>query len=626
MKALVRFFMRRFEWIFAGPLAAFYWFLLLVLAISTVVCGTLAWLSYDLSGDDNWVVREDSPTQLLWLDALHRGAKALFSSDLFVAGKIDQTPILVIATRFLGAGFFVLMAGRLFLFAAGGRMSRAFARARKGHEIVIGDSDTAYRYMKASGNRINHLHIGQASLLGDGLERVVNMQRSRRFEKDLRRAGLHRCKRLIVAEQSDQQTWATARGIVAYLDPEEDKEIIANIEEPWLLERVSKADPEAMIRPFSYASGAARQIMLAHPPFLLARAYDAPSQHIVIVGFGPMGQALLREFLVTSVSHEPEDMMVTVIDEDADTKGAQFRARHPGLSPYVTVEFLKGDLTVEDETLETRFSELVAKDPVCAVYIATEEEENPLRMAVGVKDRSERLGWCRCPIFVLAPEGAGLPMKKQGIGKIGIKIDDGLQPTHQLYDLCLAPYGGWKAALDGAGLLSPEFDDQARAFHNAYRNLVGANSKPVAALPPSQRPWPVLAEEYRVSNRRAAAHIRTKLDAAGYDLAPWLEGGATLGRPHMTHDLPPAAHVLELDDAMEIERLASLEHRRWCIDRALNSWRYGVKRDDTKRRHPLMVRNRNLSEDEKEKDRSNIRETAELIKRITTGDYERSRK
>ena len=146
--------------------------------------------------------------------------------------------------------------------------------------------------------------------------------------------------------------------------------------------------------------------MLAHPPYLLARAYGAPAQHIVIVGYDFVGQALLREFLVTSISWSPAEMMVTIIDPNADKAAAQFRALHPGLAPYVRVTFLKGDLTADDKDLEARFVMECDRSPVCAVYIAIEEEGRPLRFAVAIKDRAERMGWFRAPIFVLAPDGA----------------------------------------------------------------------------------------------------------------------------------------------------------------------------------------------------------------------------
>lgn len=624
MKAIARFLMRQSEWLFSGPLALFYWIALGVIGAATVWFGSLGWLAYDLNPDGDWVKRtSEQPEWMLYVDAVHRGFKALFSSDLFMEGDIAETPKNILAARYLGSLFFILLAGRIFFFAVGGRLAKLFARARVGHDIVIGDSPTAYRYMKAVNRRVNHLHFGPALTSGAGHERVVNLQRSNNFGRDLKKAGLKRARRVVVAEEGDEKVWATARAAAAAPGAGH-KEIIANIEDPWLLERISRADPDARIRPFSYASGAARQIMLAHPPFLLARAYNAPAQHIVIIGFGAMGQALLREFLITSISYSPSQMMATIIDPEAERLSAQFQARHPGIAPYVDVAFLKGDPTMEDETLESRFAERRRRSAPCAVYVAISEAQNPLRFAVGIKDRAERLGWFKAPIFVRAPDGAGLTVMRQGCGVVGRPVSPQEVGLNILKDLSLAPSGGWMEALDGAGLLSREFDDQARVFHNAYRKLVGADAKPAAQCAPGQKPWELLSEEFRVSNRRVAAHIRVKLDAAGFDLASWLEAGAK-GRPHFSHETPDAAHELDLDDMAELDRLAALEHHRWCVDRALNGWRYGAERDDERRVHPLLVKERHLSESEREKDRGNIRETALLIRDIANGDYKKSK-
>ena len=622
MKSIMRVVMRRSEWMFSGPLEVMYWLLLILAGATTVICGALGWVQVEPTDADGWTQRTEPADGLLWLDAIHRGFRGLFSSDEFISGTIHGTPKLLIIARFSGAAFFVLAAGRLVLFAIGGRIAKLFARARNGHDIVVGKSATAQRYLQAVDRPINHLHVGVSQTEVTGRQRVASFQRSRDLQNDLRRAGIARARRIVVAEDDDEAVWSTAR-MISSMPEAQDKEIIANIEDPWLLERISRVDPESHIRPFSYASGAARQIMLAHPPYLLARAVGAPMQHIVIIGFGSMGQALLREFLVTSISWSPADMMVTIIDPDAERLAAQFRARHPGLAPYLRINFLAGDLTADDTKLEAAFAEQRRRSPVCAVYVSVAEELHPLRFAVGVKDRAERLGWFRAPIFVRAPDGAGLSILHQGVGTVGQGRNAAAAERHLIGELTLAPYGGWRAALDGAGLLSQGFDDQARVFHNAYRKLVGADAKPAEDAPPAQKPWAGLSEEYRVSNRRVAAHIRAKLDAAGYDLGDWLGAGNPEGRMHLSHEVPPASYVLDLDDVAELDRLASLEHMRWSVDRALNGWRYGKERDDEKRVHPLLVKERHLDEAEREKDRNNIRETAKLIRDIANGKFDK---
>ena len=73
--------------------------------------------------------------------------------------------------------------------------------------------------------------------------------------------------------------------------------------------------------------------------------------------------------------------------------------------------------------------------------------------------------------------------------------------------------------------------------------------------------------------------------------------------------LPARADELSAED---MERLAHLEHIRWCRYYYLNNWRFGqpeggTAKDPAHRLHPQLIPYDELSEGEKEKDRENIR-------------------
>ena len=613
----MRWFLRGLEWLVGDRLASFYWALMIVLGIATTGVGMYGWLVHEMV-DGRWVDRDIRGLHLLdWLDAFQRGVKALLVSELYLHSPVVETPRSLLLARFSGAAFFVLLTTRLFLFALGGRLTNAFLWARRNHDIIIGDSSTIDHYLDASTNRSTHL-VQKASR---GYKRSAQLERTQNLSEDLEASAAAYARRIIIAEKNDEATWATARIAAAYLE-DSDLEIIANISDPWLLERISRADPKARIRPFSYATGAARQIMMAHPPYLLARVYNAPAQHIIIVGFGNVGQALLREFFATSVSFKPAKMMATIVDPDANALGARFQAAHPGLSDYADIAFVQGDINADYPDMEAALNARIGQSEPCAVYVALDQEKqgHPLSVAVGVRDRAEREMWFRAPIFVRTLYGAGMLHYRQGVGRIGQGSLAAGEASAYLHDLSLAPFGGWAMALDGAGLLSSEFDEQAEHFHNAYLKAVGADKiSDLSQRLPSQWPWGQLAEEYRVSNRRSAAHIRSKLDAAGFDLADWLEAGSPHGRSYLTYELPPASYALDLDDDAELDLLAELEHRRWCIDRSLNGWIYGPKRDDARRIHDKLSADRPRTDNEILTGRQNIKDTAKLIQQLTKG-------
>lgn len=64
------------------------------------------------------------------------------------------------------------------------------------------------------------------------------------------------------------------------------------------------------------------------------------------------------------------------------------------------------------------------------------------------------------------------------------------------------------------------------------------------------------------------------------------------------------------------EEIAKNVHEVWSQNRINDGWSYGAKRDDTEKKHPCLVAYENLSESEKEYDRSTSQETIKLILKL----------
>jgi hypothetical protein len=79
-------------------------------------------------------------------------------------------------------------------------------------------------------------------------------------------------------------------------------------------------------------------------------------------------------------------------------------------------------------------------------------------------------------------------------------------------------------------------------------------------------------------------------------------------QPINTSDVQLDTEILELTD-----RLAKNAHDVWAQQRLLEGWRYGRQRDDAEKRHPNLVPYENLSELEKEYDRSVAMETLKAL-------------
>ena len=64
------------------------------------------------------------------------------------------------------------------------------------------------------------------------------------------------------------------------------------------------------------------------------------------------------------------------------------------------------------------------------------------------------------------------------------------------------------------------------------------------------------------------------------------------------------------------ELLAKNAHENWAQQRMKEGWRYGARRDDTKKEHPCLVPYEGLSESEKKYDRTTAMETLRTIQAL----------
>jgi hypothetical protein len=110
---------------------------------------------------------------------------------------------------------------------------------------------------------------------------------------------------------------------------------------------------------------------------------------------------------------------------------------------------------------------------------------------------------------------------------------------------------------------------------------------------PNLVPWDQLSAEIKESNRRQADHISVKLHAIDCRMVPWRDSGAEI------FVFKPEA----------IEKMAKMEHTRWYEEKIRDDWRFGEKRDDTRKIHPDLVeewQDPRLTDEAKHKDRDAV--------------------
>ena len=136
----------------------------------------------------------------------------------------------------------------------------------------------------------------------------------------------------------------------------------------------------------------------------------------------------------------------------------------------------------------------------------------------------------------------------------------------------------------------------AKEMHNDYikqRKLSNETSPSVTA-------WEELPDDKKRSNYDAAEDIPTKLTLIGHAIRKIPEG--------------KEANVPVISDE-EVDILAEREHNRWCLEQSIQGWRYGEKRDDKYKIHPLLTDWKKLPVKERKKDFQGIYAIPVLLKK-----------
>jgi PAS domain S-box-containing protein len=139
----------------------------------------------------------------------------------------------------------------------------------------------------------------------------------------------------------------------------------------------------------------------------------------------------------------------------------------------------------------------------------------------------------------------------------------------------------------------------ARSIHDEYLVL----QKKAGATPetnPSMRPWDELPRRLKESNLRQAEDIWKTLHMIQCTIGFYSSG----------------REPLFVFTDKEIEFLAEKEHQLWVDERVRKGWVCGTMRDDQQKIHDCIVPWAELSEEQREKDRSAVRALPTILARV----------
>jgi hypothetical protein len=295
------------------------------------------------------------------------------------------------------------------------------------------------------------------------------------------------------------------------------------------------------------------------------RQADGGAAHVVIIGFGLLGRAVLRETARRRAALGDGPPVEVAIRAATDADVNEVTAAFPLIGG--TCHIVCGDVPVPAGAGE------------CTVFICLEDYEKSLREGL---DIARATAGSRCRVVICVPESS---LFVETLAAKGGLLADGtgrLSVFEVLQEACESAIRADDFAEQRARSIAP-------FIHQAYVD----QEKAKGTTPnPSMDPWEELSEDLRQANIDQAADIDVKMEAIGAFVAP--VAGADAG-PRFSFDRP------------EIELLAQLEHERWVRERMSRGWTYGKPRDNARKLHPDLVSWADLPETEREKDRDAIR-------------------
>ncbi len=541
------------------------WFIPLM-AVITITLGTLAWIDQGQN----------------FVDALYRAA-ALFSyNDVYGGGSPLKDPRIQVA-RWIGL---VVVFSAAFL-ALGALLQQQLAlivaRGLPQDVVIIGSDPIAGSAFEAArSHEKSALWLGAEALSTSTIRYIALAWPAGDHARMVREHAME-AKHILIAEAECAKALVLAR---AAREAAPDAWITVLVHDVRLAEDAAATLNQARTRVMSQAAVSARALTIEHPPFLIAKELGHDRIHALIVGFGRTGQAIARDLIVNCRTTYLKTPRITVIDPNATALEGVFRVRAPEADRAAEFEFINGriDSSAISPDPSALARTVAAAGPITTAYVCLTHDTQVLAAAGMLQALTRAVDIGQPSIFVRLRDSASVGAP--GGERRGLDA--------------LIPFGDLDAILDASEFLNDAPDAAARTFNEAYRRGLpeAAREDPVNR---SGYPWDRLDETFRQANRDVAAHVAAKLASANIDPALW-RGLRTL---------PKLTEGALYNNAEELERLSELEHERWNAQRRMDGWRWTSepKKDDLRRLHPSLVDYDQLTDEVKEYDRGNVRET-----------------
>ena len=303
--------------------------------------------------------------------------------------------------------------------------------------------------------------------------------------------------------------------------------------------------------------------------------------HIILVGYGLEPEAIALQLANQAHFANGTKTRMTIIAEQLVEKDWAATNSIVGASLERlnrVLDFNKISARPSSLEAEKIISESASQsETLTTVIVCGSDDSENLRLALHFNKQLGGRENTTTPVFVRLKESRGL----NDFLELEENIKTELGQVHG--------FGIFEKTFTDKNILSVGLNKRARAIHDLYRKNNHTSTDPEA-----NKKWDELREYVKEANRAPAEHITVKCLAIGCDISS---------------GLIPSSKLIEAN----MEVLAHMEHERWMAQKILHGWTYGEVTDNKRMTHKNLVRWDELSEVEKEKDRSQVRAIPKLL-------------
>ncbi|MDI9469152.1 MAG: hypothetical protein QM296_02990 [Bacillota bacterium] len=301
----------------------------------------------------------------------------------------------------------------------------------------------------------------------------------------------------------------------------------------------------------------------------LAEAIGRP--HLLIVGFGELGQALLRQAVNLGTVNPRQPLAVSIVDREAGQNFDFFTADIAVFERVCEVELLNYD--VRAAGLPAELERIAAARPFTAAAFCLPDSE----IAVLGCERLRPLLQDR-PIAIASRRPDDIKILAAALEKRGAR---------------LTLFGSDSKILNRSVILNDSMIEQAQAFNARYNRTAALLSGAVPDARSPRQQWQalgMLAKESSVAqtlHRQVKRAILERIVSVGGGPSTVEELGQSWSRALDGLDIAAQVSLIERDPVMNF--LTELEHRRWNNFHYLRGFRFAETKDWIAKTHDCLI-------------------------------------